>query len=445
MWKRLTMANTASKDKRGVLDLKIRIVAMLPAVLLVFIAGLCAAQTPSREQLPHGYSVDGKAVYYRDYELDIDPEGFEVLDAHWVKNTRHVFFMFTPRNGQEIRPWSWSEGEEGDFYRLNSLLGFFDRAVDPGSFRLVTDNLAVDDFQVYYFNTRPPVAAPSVLQNADPESIEVIDENYARDKSRVFYTRRNFGPCTLEQADPGTFSVLSETYSKDEKHAFHNCSRIKNADAKSFRVVSGFLAADAKHVFRSGKLFPDADPATFGRLKHRFGNLNFYTDAQHVYYFNSKVDDADPRTFQLIANYFAKDHQSAFFCSERCHKIPGADVATFRAAPVQSAWANTRVYARDESRVFFCAEHKDEDPCSALPDSDPGSFEYIGQYFSRDEGNVFFREAVVPGADAATFEIFEADEHGGIYRARDKDKIYIIRRTGAPSFYEYEIEAAGQS
>ena len=414
-------------------------------VLMVSIASTCAAQVTSREQLPHGYSVDQRNVYYRDYKLDIDPEGFKVLGEHWVKNNKHVFFMFTPRNGQEIRPGRWSEGEGGDFYRLNSLLGLFDRRADPKSFRLMTEYLAVDKSQVYYFNTRPPVDAPSVLATADPGSIEVIDENYARDKSKVFYTRRNFGPCVIEQADPRTFSALSERYSKDDKHAFHGCSLIKNADSKTFRVTSGFLAADSKNVFRSGKLVSNADPATFAHLKHRFSNLNFYTDDQHVYYFQSMVDGADPATFEVIASYFAKDHQHAFFCSKKCHVIPGADAETFHAAPVGSTWANAEVYARDQSKVFFCAELKDQDPCATLPGSDPKSFEYIGQYFSRDKRNVFFRDSLVNGADAATFEIFEADDHRGIYRARDKNSVYIIRRTGAPNFYEYEIESAGQS
>jgi hypothetical protein len=411
----------------------------------LFNTNLCVAQSSSREQLSHGYSVDRNAVYYRDYELDIDPQGFEVLSEHWVKNKKQVFFMFTPRNGQEIRSGLWSQGEDGDFYRLNSLLRlFWDSPVDAESFNLITDYLAADKSQVYYFNTRAPVKAPRVLRGADPGSIEIIDEDYARDRDRVFYTHRYYGPCTIEQADPKTFTVLSESYSKDEDHAFHECSLIVGADSKTFRVTSGFLAADSKSVFRSGRLVVDADPATFSHLKHRFSNLNFYTDDQHVYYFRSVVEDADPRTFEVIASYFSKDHRHAYFCSKKCHKVPDADVETFRAAPVVSKWANARVYARDMSRVFFCAEFKDEDPCTSLPDSDPNTFQYIGQYFSTDKSNVFFREAKVPGADAATFEMFQADDHRGVYRARDKDNIYSIRRVGAPNFYEYELESGEQ-
>lgn len=51
---------------------------------------------------------------------------------------------------------------------------------------------------------------------------------------------------------------------------------------------------------------------------------------------------------------------------------------------------------------------------------------------------------MVKGADAKTFEIFEADERRGIYRARDKNNVYIIRRIGAPNFYEYGLEGPGQ-
>lgn len=416
------------------------------ASLMVFVASACTAQNSSKEQLSHGYSVDRDAVYYRDLKLDIDPQGFEVLSEHWVKNDRQVYFMFSPRNGQEIRAGLWSEGEDGDLYRLNVLLGLFERPVDAGSFELVTDYLATDKNQVYYFNARPPTKTPSVLRGADPGSIEVIDENYARDESKVFYTRRHFGPCTIEQADPKSFAVLSERYSKDSDHAFHECALVEDADAETFGVTSGFLAADSENVFRSGKLVPGADPATFSHLKHRFSNLNFYTDKQHVYYFRDIVEDADPNTFEVIASYFSKDDQHAYFCSRKCHKIVGADVRTFQAATVTSNWANARVYARDKGSVYFCAELQERDPCTPLAGSDPDSFEYIGQYLSRDTSNVFFRETNVNGADAATFEIFQADDHKGVYMARDKNSIYKIQRVGAPDFYEFEIDssASGQ-
>jgi hypothetical protein len=280
-----------------------------------------------------------------------------------------------------------------------------------------------------------------VLRGADPETLEIINEDYARDKNAVFHTRRHSGPCEIEQADPETFTVLSERYSKDEYHAFHECSLLRNADSKTFRVTSGFLAVDSKSVFRSGKLVSNANSSTFGHLKHRFSNLNFYTDDQHVYYFTNIVDDADPGTFEVIGSYFSKDHKHAYFCSKKCHKIDSTDIKTFRAMSIKSNWANASVYARDKSRVFFCAELKENNPCAPLPDSDPDSFEYIGKYFSRDMSKVFFREKVVRGADAATFEIFQADDQSGLYRARDKSSIYNIQRIGAPNFYKYTVES----
>ena len=421
--------------------MKKRLLMTSLAWLMVFTVSACTAQNSSKEQLSHGFSVDRNSVYYRDYKLDIDRRGFEVLSEHWVKNHSQVYFMFKPRNGQEIRTWLWSEGEEGDFYRLNVLLGLFERPVDASSFELVTDYLATDKNQVYFFNARPPTKTPSVLRGADPGSIEIIDEHYARDERKVFYTHRHYGPCTIEQADPKTFTVLSESYSKDRDHAFYECAPIEDADARTFRVTSGFLAADSKNVFRSGRLVSGADPATFSHLKHRFSNLNFYTDDKHVYYFRDIVEDADPATFEVIASYFSRDDQHAYFCSKKCHKIIGADVKTFRAAPVTSNWANARVYARDKNRVFFCAELQEEEPCTPLANSDPDTFEYVGQYFSRDKSNVFFRGSAVEGADAATFEIFQADDHAGAYRARDKNSSYKIKRVGAPDFYDYEVES----
>lgn len=423
--------------------MKLFIIVSLGGLILHFVSG-CSPQGSAEAPLSNGYSVDRGSVYYRDDKLDIDPSGFEVLGDHWIKNNTQVYFMFTPRSGQEIRSGLWSESEDGDFYKLNSMLGFFSKAVDVESFTLVTDYLAADKSQVYYFNTYAPVKAPSVLRGADPETLDIIDENYVRDKDRVFYTRRHSGPCTIEKADPGTFIALSERYSKDKHNAFHECSLIENADSKTFKVASGFLAKDSSNVFRSGKLVPNADPGTFKHLKHRFSNLNFYTDDQHVYYFQNIIKDADPGTFEVIGSYFFKDHRYAYFCSKKCHKIDGTDIETFREVPINSNWANDRVFAYDKNKVFFCAELKANKPCSPLPDSDPGSFEYIGKYFSKDMSSVFFRDELVKGADAATFEIFEADDHKGVYRARDANRTYEIQRIGAPEFYGYEIVGVRQ-
>lgn len=417
---------------------------MLLVGLILYFASTSPPQVTPSGPLSNGYSVDGQSVFYRDYQLDIDARGFEVLGEHWIKNNKQIYFMFTPRTGKEIRSGLWSESDDGDFYRLDSLLGLFTKPVDVRSFNLISDYLAADNSRVYYFNTRAPVKVPSVLKGADPETLYIIDEDYARDNNQVFYTRRHYGPCTIERADPETFTVLSERYSKDKYHAFHECSLIKDADAKTFIVTSGFLAKDSRNVFRSGKLVSNANPDTFKHLKHRFSNLNFYTDDQHVYYFRNIVDDADPGTFEVIGSYFFKDHRHAYFCSKKCYKIGSADIKTFRAVPVMSNWANASVYAHDKERVFFCAELKEKDPCAPLPDSDPSTFEYIGKYFSKDKNNVFFREKTVEGADAATFEIFQADDHKGLYRARDTNSIYKIQRTGAPDFYEYETEISEQ-
>jgi len=424
-------------------EMKLFILVSLGGLILHFVSG-CSPQGSAEGPLPAGYSVDGDSVYYRDDKLDIDPSGFEVLGDHWIKTNTQVYFMFTPRRGQEIRSGLWSEGGDGDFYKLNSLLGFFSRAVDAESFTLVTDYLATDKSQVYYFNTIAPTKAPSVLYGADPETLDIIDENYVRDKDRVFYTRQHYGPCAIEKADPATFIALSETYSKDKHNAFHECSLIRNADSKTFKVASGFLAKDSSNVFRSGRLVPNADPGTFEHLKHRFSNLNFYTDNQHVYYFEKIVEDADPSTFEPIGSYFFKDHRYAYFCSRKCHKIDSIDIETFREMPITSKSANDSVFSHDKNRVFFCAELKENNPCSPLPDSDPGSFEYIGKYFSKDMRSVFFRGELVKGADAATFEIFEADDHKGLYRARDANRIYEIQRIGAPEFYGYEIVGVRQ-
>ena len=59
-------------------------------------------------------------------------------------------------------------------------------------------------------------------------------------------------------ADPETFEVLDDDYGRDKTHAFYRGDIIKGADGLSFRVLEKGYAADASNVYDSGKYLESA-------------------------------------------------------------------------------------------------------------------------------------------------------------------------------------------
>ena len=55
-------------------------------------------------------------------------------------------------------------------------------------------------------------------------------------------------------ADPETFEILDDDYGRDKTHAFYRGDIIKGADGQSFRVLEKGFAVDKFNVYDSGKL-----------------------------------------------------------------------------------------------------------------------------------------------------------------------------------------------
>jgi hypothetical protein len=98
-------------------------------------------------------------------------------------------------------------------------------------------------------------------------------------------------------------------------------------------------------------------------------------------------------------------------------------------------------YARSDTRVFLQGR--------ALPDRDAPTFEipWPSNMTSRDRNHVYYRDAVIPDADPATFE-----QVSPFYLFRDKRAVYLVgeelagadpRTARRSQFNSYVIDAGG--
>ena len=143
------------------------------------------------------------------------------------------------------------------------------------------DTYQIKDNKVYYReadNLRQ-------IEEADIESFQILDNNYAKDKNNVYFKN-----VIIEEAEASTFTVIDELYCKDSVKVF--CSNIsvykkeiKEADAQTFEKIQGDFYKDKDNIFRKCHIsrIPNLDVDTFSvidkkTVKDKNGkyNLNDY-------------------------------------------------------------------------------------------------------------------------------------------------------------------------
>ena len=194
--------------------------------------------------------------------------------------------------------------------------------------------------------------------------------------------------------------------------------QIPNVDPATFRILPRigdervFYAADAKHVYIAMHYnvteLPDADGKSFQRLE---GSYTFGRDKTSVYFLGVAIEGADAKSFTALSNFFAKDANGAYLGTKA---IPVADIATW--APLADGMAEDPWYrshhdthprpaaelvatgwSKDVAAVYF--------GCATVLDAEPSSFVALNKSYGKDGQHVFNCGKLIPGADAASFEV----------------------------------------
>lgn len=163
-------------------------------------------------------------------------------------------------------------------------------------------------------------------EGLDVASFEVLNEEYTRDKNRVYYkviSNDEFIVIVLPEADPASFELLGGELARDAQRVWYRDEIQPKVDAATVeRIEGGPVFKDKNSVFYQYEVIAGADPASF---KH-IGSA-YYADSKRVYWCLTPIPGADPSNFTVIGDSFiAKDSSRIYRSGE---PLPGYDVSSF--------------------------------------------------------------------------------------------------------------------
>lgn len=219
--------------------------------------------------------------YYRDTPITgSDAGSFQILDDHYAKDARRVYFGDTYRKGQEYYSIKHSRVEtiEGadaaSFAMLDREYARDARRVyrdgaaipvrDPSTFQLIPGRLFAHDAKVGYYNGWE-------IPGSIGAAFVVISDHYARDSAQVFYCDIEVPPNThqpqlraaaLPKADLASFVALEYEYARDAHQAYYQ-ERVIARNPDTFEVLDDGYARTGSMVFYRGDVLKGANAATF--------------------------------------------------------------------------------------------------------------------------------------------------------------------------------------
>ena len=366
--------------------------------------------------------------------------------------------------------------------------------IDKATFQEIDAVYAKDKNGVYVWENR----GWKKLEGIDPITFQIININgsarrYLKDKNGIYNIDGNSDNLVLEKLpyDPQTYEVINQLYSKDKNNIYYSNRKITGADLPTFQIGSDGFSKDKNNIYLEGKKILGVDRDTVKIIE-----LPYIKDKNNIYYGNKKIEGADKNTFELIYDfgsvvnrYYSKDKNNVYYENK---KLKGIDVKTFKKisrlvdnfliedkngfyivekdgsiAPIDSKEVDienlsqlaikTNLY-HDKDSMYFVKNHKlvkikdapKVDPYNLSTyndkyinkynvvyylDTDEGAFKklekaeshefraYGDTEYAKGKKNVYFKGKVLAGADYASFDM-KYNHEKNVYEIKDKNKVY---------------------
>lgn len=320
--------------------------------------------------------------------------------------------------------------------------------IDAQTFTLLSDGLAYDQNNIYYFQQIIPNTGSDKIQEYknkifsdfskkyhnpqkdpwDEESFQIldIDGKISRDKNYSY-----FGGYILENIPNDQLQTLSNGFYTENTYVYYgrektelNLNQLKldhgyamdnkkvlgrsmlglrsyiNADAKTFKVINRNFTKDKSHYFYQGKRLTNIDYASFKSF------IRHAVDKNQAYFFmNSEqiiiTDGTDLDSYTELNGYYAKDKNYLY--------VAGQNVANIDPNKVQKNQFGT---LHDGSKVISGDEF--------IMGADVETFRrYPDMGYATDKNSIYYNDEKIIGSDGNTFEFVTKEPFG---RAYVKDK-----------------------
>ena len=333
----------------------------------------------------NGYAKDKNSVYYFGQKVEgADPKTFEVIsDGEYSKDDKNVYASgeiikgADPKTFREFPETSYSRDKNNLYYYYgeDKFLG----KIDENKFEFLDDFIIRNGNEIYFYGNKlklkdakkfklikntgimttskiivygkndenvyvvTPDDAPGnirIIENADKDTFEVMENNrYSKDKNNIYYLG-NYGIVKLEDVDKASF-VISEQFpfSYDRKNVYYAGKKVNGVISVGLKVIRrpnepiDFIS-DNKNLYRLVEIFDENNrelksvkAVTVKNPKVDFKTFeifdewpNYFHDKNNVYYENKlyqiplkKIEEADRKSFTLLNSEFSKDNKNVYY------------------------------------------------------------------------------------------------------------------------------------
>jgi len=333
----------------------------------------------------NGYAKDKNSVYYFGQKVEgADPKTFEVIsDGEYSKDDKNVYASgeiikgADPKTFREFPETSYSRDKNNLYYYYgeDKFLG----KIDENKFEFLDDFIIRNGNEIYFYGNKlklkdakkfklikntgimttskiivygkndenvyvvTPDDAPGnirIIENADKDTFEVMENNrYSKDKNNIYYLG-NYGIVKLEDVDKVSF-VISEQFpfSYDRKNVYYAGKKVNGVISVGLKVIRrpnepiDFIS-DNKNLYRLVEIFDENNrelksvkAVTVKNPKVDFKTFeifdewpNYFHDKNNVYYENKlyqiplkKIEEADRKSFTLLNSEFSKDNKNVYY------------------------------------------------------------------------------------------------------------------------------------
>lgn len=381
-------------------------------------------------------------VSYAGSNPKIDKATFQEIDASYSKDKNGVYVW-------ENRGWKKLEGIDPVTFEIINISGSARRYLkDKNGIYSIIYSMDGDSDKL-------------VLENLpyDPQTYEVINQLYSKDKNNIYYSDRK-----IIGVDLPTFQRIDEyIYSKDKNNIYFRGKKISGADKDTFEKIDEYnYSKDKNNIYYNDKKIEGVDKNTF-ELTYDFGSVvnGYYSkDKNNVYYENKKLKGIDVKTFKkisrLVDNFLIED-KNGFYIVEEDGSVAPIDSKEVDIENLSQLAIKTNLY-HDKDSMYFVKNHKlvkikdapKVDPYNLSTyndkyinkydvvyylDTDEGAFKklekaeshqfsaYGDTEYAKGRKNVYFKGKVLTGADYATFDM-KYNHEKDVYEIKDKNKVY---------------------
>ena len=336
--------------------------------------------------------------------------------------------------------------------------------IDKATFQEIDAVYAKDKNGVYVWENR----GWKKLEGIDPVTFEIINisgsaRRYLKDKNRIYSIIYSMDgdsdKLVLENLpyDPQTYEVINQLYSKDKNNIYYSDRKIIGVDLPTFQRIDEYIySKDKNNIYFRGKKISGADKDTFEKID----KYNYSKDKNNIYYNDKKMKGIDVKTFKkisrLVDNFLIED-KNGFYIVEEDGSVAPIDSKEVDIENLSQLAIKTNLYL-DKDSMYFVKNHKlvkikdapKVDPYNLSTyndkyinkydvvyylDADEGAFKklekaeshefraYGDTEYAKGRRNVYFKGKVLTGADYATFDMkYNHEKH--VYEIKDKNKVY---------------------